>query len=270
MIMSQETAAADTALRYATTNGVAHLEFTQPERGNPIDGAFCAAFAAAANDLSTDPEVRAVLITAQGKAFSYGGDLAMFVSSLDTLPQEIKRWTTDLHSGIARLQRMDAPLVVAVHGVCAGGMAAIVAGADLLVASDAARFVAAFTGIGYSSDSGSTVMLSRRMGLARARRFLLLNETLNASQALDAGLADEVVSAEAVIDRARDLAKQFAAGPTRAYGEIRRLLLTASDQPLETQLELEAQALSRMAGSEDAREGLTAFHEKRRPVFVGR
>lgn len=258
------------AMRLEVADGVARLTFTEAARGNPIDGRFCREFAVVANEVSSRDDVRALLMTAEGKVFSYGGDVALFVSDLEGLPREIKRWTTDLHSGIARLQRMDAPIVAAVHGICAGGMAAVVAGSDIVVASPQARFVAAYTGIGYSCDASSSVTFSRRMGLARARRYLLRNETLDAAEALAAGLVDEVVEGGALLDRGTQIAREFAQGPTRAYGEIRRLLLSAVDQPLETQLELEAQALSRMAGSADAREGLTAFHEKRRPSFTGR
>ena len=257
------------ALRLAFDGGVGRLTFTQAERGNPIDGQSCADIREAANILSERPGLRAVLITAEGPAFSFGGDIATFMHHLDELPVMIKRWTADLHMGIARLQRMDAPVVAAVHGVCAGGMAAFVAGADVVVAEAGARFVAAYAGIGYSCDAGASIMLSRRMGLARARRYLLLNEVLKADAALSCGLVDEVTPPELLTSRAEEIVQQLAAGPTRAYGEIRRLLLSAEDQPLESQLELEAQALARTAGSADAREGLTAFAQKRRPAFVG-
>jgi 2-(1,2-epoxy-1,2-dihydrophenyl)acetyl-CoA isomerase len=258
------------AMRLEMAAGLALVTFTDTVRGNPIDGRFCREFATLANLLASHSDVRAVLLAAEGKAFSYGGDVSLFVEKLDDLPREIRRWTTDLHSAIARLQRMDAPIVAAVHGVCAGGMAAIVAGSDIVTASPAARFVAAYTGIGYSCDASASVTLTRRMGLARARRFLLLNETLDAKAALAAGLVDEVVEPGALTSTAQAIAVRFAAGPTRAFGEIRRLLLSATDQPFETQLELEAQALARTAATLDAREGLTAFAEKRRPGFVGR
>jgi 2-(1,2-epoxy-1,2-dihydrophenyl)acetyl-CoA isomerase len=211
-----------------------------------------------------------VLLAAEGRAFSYGGDVGAFVGGLDSLAHNIKRWTTTLHSAIARFQRMDAPLVAAVQGVCAGGMAALIAGSDVVLAADDARFVSAYAGIGFSCDAGSSVMLSRRMGLARARRFLILNETLSAPDALAVGLVDEVLTADQLQARAQTVARQLAAGPTRAFGEIRRLLLSAHDQPLETQLELEAQALARIAGTSDARDGLTAFAQKRKPEFQGR
>ena len=258
------------ALRLDVADGLARLTFIDTARANPIDGKFCAEICEAAILISEDPRVRCLLITAEGKTFSYGGDISAFVDDLDNLPANIKRWTTTLHSAIARLQRMNAPIVTAVQGVCAGGMSGFVAGSDIVVAADNARFVAAYAGIGYNCDAGSSIMYSRRMGLARARKFLLLNETLNAAEALAAGLADEVVPLDQLRVRAETVAAQLAAGPTRAFGEMRRLLLSASDQPLETQLELEAQALARSAATSDAREGLTAFAEKRAAVFKGR
>ena len=248
--------------------GLARLTFRDAARGNPIDAVLCAEICEAATLLSEDRSVRCVLIAAEGKAFSYGGDIASFTDDLDNLPANIKRWTTLLHSGIARLQRADAPIVAAVQGVCAGGMAAFVTGADIVVAAPDARFVAAFAGIGFSNDSGSSIMYTRRMGIARARRFLLLNETLDAPAALAAGLVDMVDADHTA--RAEAVARQLAAGPTRAFGEMRRLFTSVEDQPLETQLELEAQALARCAATEDARGALIAFAEKRKPVFTGR
>lgn len=256
-------------LRLEIDNGLARLTFSDAARGNPIDAVLCEEVCEAATRLSEDQSVRCVLIAAEGKAFSYGGDIASFMGDLDGLPRNIKRWTTTLHSGVARLQRMDAPIVAAVHGVCAGGMAAFVAGADIVVAADDAKFVAAYAGIGYSNDAGSSIMYTRRMGLARARRFLLLNQTLDAEAALQSGLVDEVVGRAQFIHRAETIARDLAAGPTKAFGEMRRLMMTVTDQPLETQLELEAQALARSAATKDAREGLTAFSERRKPLFEG-
>lgn len=250
-------------------DGLARLTFTQAARGNPIDGQFCEEISEVAIQLSEDNAVRCVLVSAEGKAFSFGGDISAFVSDFDNLSRNIKRWTTTLHSAIARLQRMNAPIVTAVHGVCAGGMSGFVAGSDIVVAADNSLFVAAYAGIGYSCDAGSSIMYTRRMGIARTRKFLLLNETLGAEAALTAGLVDEVVAPDALAARSEAVARQLASGPTKAFGEMRRLLTSVEDQPLETQLELEAQALARSSLTADAREGLTAFAEKRKPQFTG-
>jgi 2-(1,2-epoxy-1,2-dihydrophenyl)acetyl-CoA isomerase len=258
------------SLRLELDDGLARLTFIDAARGNPIDATCCAELSEAAVQISENPAVRCLLIAAEGKVFSFGGDINSFVNDLDALPANIKRWTSGIHSAISRLQRMDAPIVSAVHSICAGGMSALVAGSDIVVAADDVRFVAAFAGIGFSNDTGSSIMYTRRMGIARTRKFLLMNETLDAHDALAIGLVDEVVPAAELATRAEAIARQLAAGPTKAFGEMRRLLTSVEDQPLETQLELEAQALARSARTEDAREGLTAFAAKRKPVFVGR
>lgn len=251
-------------------NGVAEVVFTEAKRGNPIDLKFCDEINALSIDLATNPKVRAVLFRAEGKAFSYGGDLQSFAGNLDRLPSIILAMTAGLHTAVIRFQRMNAPVVAEVHGVCAGGMTAFIAGCDLIVAAEEASFLAAYAGIGLSCDGGSSIMLTRRMGLSRARKFLLLNETLDAKSALAAGLVDEVTASGSLHERASAIATRLAAGPTRAFGETRRLLLSATDQSLESQLELEAQALARVASGEDAREGIGAFAAKRKPSFVGR
>lgn len=256
-------------LRLSVDGGLARLTFNDPARGNPIDAVLSAELCEAAIQLFEDPAVRCLLVTAEGKAFSYGGDINSFVSDFDGLPGNIERWTGMLHGAIVRLQQMDAPIVAAVHGVCAGGMAAFVAGADIVVAAEDARFVAAYAGIGFSTDAGATIMYARRMGFGRTRRFLLMNEILDAYQALAAGLADEVASSDSYLVRAEAIAMHIAAGPTKAFGEMRRLLLRAADQPIEAQLDLETQALARIAASADAREGITAFMERRDPFFLG-
>lgn len=258
------------AIRLDISGPIARLTLTNAARGNPIDARFCAEMSEAAIVIAESPHVRCVLITAEGRAFSFGGDVAAFVDDLDALPANIRRWTTTLHSAIARLQRIDAPIVAAVQGVCAGGMSGFIAGCDIILASRSARFVAAYAGIGFSCDASSSIMYARRMGAGRTRKFLLLNETLDAESALQSGLVDEIVDDDALLDRAEIVAAKLAAGPTRAFGEIRRLLLSVNDQPLETQLELESQALARVTGSSDAREGLSAFAEKRQPQFLGR
>jgi 2-(1,2-epoxy-1,2-dihydrophenyl)acetyl-CoA isomerase len=258
------------SLRIEREGALARLVLAQPEKGNPIDGNFCAEWADAAADLSSDASVRAILMISEGRNFSVGGNIGVFRQNLDNLPSLIKRWAADFHAGVSRLQRCDAPLVVAVQGVCAGGAVSLAAGADYLIAADDAQFIAAYVGLGFCVDGGGTVMLSRRMGQARAKRFMMLGEKLSAAQALEVGLVDEIVPLVDLAERARAVATELAAGPTRAYGEIKRLFVSVEDTTLEGQLELEALALARCAGTADAREAITAFIEKRKPQFQGR
>lgn len=253
------------------TDGLARLVLNQPAIGNPLNEAFCREWAEVANELTSYGEdLRAVLLTANGKFFSVGGDIGMFAKTLDTLPAKIREWTVGLHMGMARFARLDAPVVAAVHGTAMGGAVALIAGCDLVYASSRATFGAAYTSIGYSADAGATANLASRMGIARARRFMLCSEMLKAEDALATGLVDFVVEDDALMVEAEKAACRFAAGPTKAYGELRRLFRKSLSQPYEAQLEDEAQALARMGGTADAREGIMAFAEKRKPVFVGK
>lgn len=251
-------------------DGIARLTLTRPEKGNPIDLAFCTQLAEIATLLSERDDVRCVLLTAEGKAFSFGGDLAAVAVEIDQLALNMRRQTMLLHAGIGRLQRIDAPIVAAVQGACAGGTASMVAGCDIVVAAENARFVPAYASIGFACDGGGSVFYARRMGLARARRYLLMNEPLKAEPALAAGLVDEVVPETHLIARAEELARKFATGPTRAYGEMRRLFLGLGESMLEGHLELETQAMARAMATHDAIEGVQAFLAKRPARFIGR
>jgi 2-(1,2-epoxy-1,2-dihydrophenyl)acetyl-CoA isomerase len=251
-------------------DGLARVVLIRAEAGNPFDGTFCTELRDVANEIAGDGSVRAVLLEARGKFFSVGGDIGAFAKHADHLPERIREWTSTLHMAVARLARLDAPLVAAVHGSAMGGAVALIAGCDLVYCARSAKLGAAFSQLGFSCDTGSTTALAARMGLARARRFMLLAEMLTAEQAFEAGLVDFVVEDDRVVAAAEQAALRLARGPTRAYGEIRRLFARSLAAPLEAQLEDEAQALARVASSEDAREGLRAFIEKRKPGFRGR
>src|SRR5215467_2128910 len=207
--------------------GLAHIDLNQPERGNPIDGEFCREFGLCIAELSERTDVRSVLLSARGRLFSVGGDLSLLVKVGDALPRTIKAWTADLHAAIARMVRMRAPVIAAVHGNVAGGSVSLMAAADVVVMAESARISAAFSKIGFSPDSGSTTTVTRRVGVARARRFFLLGETLDASTALSLGLVDHVVESNAVQSEAKRMARELATGPTEAYGAVKRLFAQA-------------------------------------------
>lgn len=251
-------------------DGLAHIELAQPARGNPIDGEFCREFGIGISELSERADVRAVLLSARGRLFSVGGDLMSLAKQGDALPAAIKVWTADLHSAIARMVRMRAPVVAAVQGNVAGGSVSLMAAADLVVLSESARISAAFSKIGFSPDSGSTTTVTRRIGIARAKRFFLLGETLDARTALSQGLVDFVVADNAVQSEAMRIAKELATGPTEAFGAIKRLFSQTNDRSLENQLEEEAETLAAISRTADAREGVKAFVEKRKPTYVGK
>ena len=175
--------------------------------------------------------------------------------------------TDPLNIAIARLMRLDAPIIAAVNGVAAGVGLSLVAMADIALASQSARFTSAYTQIGYTPDGGSSWLLPRLIGQRRAMELYLTGRTLNANEALDWGLINQVVEPEVLDDCAEILTQKLARGPTGSFGAVKRLLLTSSSQDLEGQLALEARVIIAQSQTEEGREGVRAFVEKRPPLF---
>jgi len=259
-----------TAFEFAIKDGVARITLNQADRGNPFDRAFAEELNQLATECSVNPDVRSVLIDANGRFFSVGGDLNSLARDRRDLAYFVSAATADLHMAIARFARMNAPVVVAVHALAAGGAVALIAGADFALAAPTAKFYAAFAGIGIVSDSGGSYYLPRRMGARRAAQFLMLNETLTAEEAAAAGLINRVVSQDALAEEAWALARQLAQGPTLAYGEIKNLLISSDTENLESQLENEARAMARVTRTEDAWNAMQAVLAKRKASFEGR
>ena len=261
-----------TAFEFNIKNGVAHITMNQPERRESARQALRRGIRTGSPRSARYAPRRAVhvLIDAAGRFFSVGGDLNALTRSREDLARFVSVATSDLHMGISRFARMNAPVIIAVHGMAAGGAVALVAGADFALASPNAKFYAAFSGIGIISDSGGSYFLPRRMGSRRAAQFLMLNETLTAAEATDAGLINRVVDADALANEARALAARLAEGPTLAYGEAKNLLLSSQIESLEAQLESEARAMARVTATEDAWNAMCAVLAKQKPTFQGR
>jgi 2-(1,2-epoxy-1,2-dihydrophenyl)acetyl-CoA isomerase len=230
---------------------------------------FCVELSRIATACSRDPSVRCVLIDADGRFFSVGGDLRTLGQDRETLRSFIDDATVGLHSAVARFARMDAPVVVAVHAMAAGGGVSLAAAADFCLAARSARFYAAYQGIGLAIDGGGSHFLPRRVGSRRATSFYLRNETWTAEEALTYGLVTEVVDDDTLADSAWALATELAAGPTRSFGEVKRLLASSFDQPLDTQLELEARAMARTVLTQDTWNAITAVADRKKPSFAG-
>jgi 2-(1,2-epoxy-1,2-dihydrophenyl)acetyl-CoA isomerase len=258
------------SFRFEIAEGVAHVTFDQPDRGNPMDLDFNTELSRIATECDETAGVRCVLIDAVGKYFGVGADLKTMNRDRAELQIFIKNATVGLHSALSRFARMDAPVVVATHALTVGGFVSLCAAADFCIAAQSARFYSAYTGIGLVCDGGGSTFLPRRVGTRKATEFYLRNQTWSAEEALQNGLINQVVPDADLHDRAWALARELASGPTRAYGEIKNLILSTWEQPIEAQMELEARAMARVTRTEDGWNGICDVGARRKPRFVGR
>jgi 2-(1,2-epoxy-1,2-dihydrophenyl)acetyl-CoA isomerase len=250
--------------------GVATITLNRPDAFNAFNFRMGREIFDAALEVDEDPEVRCVVMTGSGKAFCAGGDVREFVDNLPRIGVHLKQLTTYFHGAISRLTRSDKPVITAVNGIVAGGGLALALSADIVVASEAARFTMAYSKIGATPDGSSSYFLPRLVGLRRAMDLYFTNRVLTAREALDWGLITRVTPDPELRSTVEALARELAEGPTKAFGAAKRLFHQSTSESLETQMELEAQAIARSGHTEDFREGVTAFVAKKTPTFRGR
>jgi 2-(1,2-epoxy-1,2-dihydrophenyl)acetyl-CoA isomerase len=213
-----------------------------------------------------DPDVRAVVLTGAGRGFSAGQDLTEFSETGDVAGA----LRSSYHPNVLAIRALEKPVIAAVNGVCAGAGLSLACVCDIRLAGDNAMFVPGFIGIGLVPDAGGTFFLNRLLGASRAFEWMSSNRRLTAAEAHAWGLVSEVVEADALQARAADLAAVYASLPTRGVGMTKRLFDHATTATLEEQLEMEAQLQSAATTTDDFREGVAAFLEKREPRFSGR
>lgn len=256
-----------TTIATSHDNGVLTITLNRPDRGNAIDMALAQALLDAVLLASDDPQVRCVVLTGAGRMFCAGGDISAFIAAGEAPGTFIRTLADVLHEAMIELARMEKPLVALVNGPAAGAGLSLAMAADIVLASEAAHFTAAYTAIGLTPDGGLTWLLPRLVGLRKAQEMILTNRRVHASEAYETGMVTRVVAAEQLADEGRKHASQLADGPTAALGAARRLLAEGQLAALRQQLDSEAASIATLAGSPEGREGLVAFSQRRPPDF---
>ena len=254
-------------IRLDIADQVATLTLNRPDKLNAFTAEMHGELQAALGQVAAiDSGVRALLITGAGRGFCAGQDLSQRARPVD-LGETIERYFNPL---VRTLRRMEIPIIGAVNGVAAGAGMSLALACDITLAARSATFLQAFAKIGLVPDSGSTFFLPRLAGDARARGLAMLAEKITAEQAADWGLIWKVVDDDKLVEEAMGLARHLASQPTRGLALIKQALNQAASNDLDRQLDLERD-LQRIAGrTEDYREGVAAFLEKRPPKFKGR
>jgi 2-(1,2-epoxy-1,2-dihydrophenyl)acetyl-CoA isomerase len=259
-----------TNLDFEVTDGLATVTLNRPDAANAMDIQMSLELMKVAVECDEDPAIRAVLITGAGKMFSAGGDLKTFAAAGDGIGKLVKEMTVYLHGAISRFSRMDPPVIMAVNGTAAGAGMSLALSGDLVLMAQSAKMTMAYTAAALSPDGSSTYFLPRLVGLRRAQELMITNRRLTAAEALDWGIATRVVADETLMDDATALGRQIAAGPTRAFGGVKKMLVESFTTDLEAQMEYEARTIADMMRTDDGKEGVAAFVGKRKPEFRGR
>lgn len=256
-------------LIFDVAEGVATITMNRPDAANALNLTMAKELGQVAIRCDEDPGIRAVVLTGMGRFFSAGGDIAGFKSAGGEAGMLLKDMTMHFHAAVSRFSRMDPPLIGAVNGMAAGAGFSFAISCDIVIAAESAQFLSAYTVSALTPDGSSTYFLPRLVGLNRAMDLMILNRRLSAEEALDWGLVTRVVPDDDLSASVAELSGRLAAGPTKAYGGVKRMLHESLSSSLETQMELEARTIADISRTADAREGITAFLEKRPPVFHG-
>ncbi len=251
-------------------DGVANIHLNQPETSNSIDTDMLKALTHAATVCHGDKRVRVVVLTASGKNFCGGGDVNVFISKGKDLPDHVRVVASHLEAAINAIVHLKAPVVTAVQGFAAGGGGmGLVCASDIVIAGESSNYLAGATRVGMAPDAGLSVTLARIVGFRKAMEILLANPVIKAPEAHAMGLVNKVVPDEQLEAEAFAFARLLARGAPAALGATKRLLWGSISLSVEAAMPEESRTVAALSGTADAREGLAAVVERRKPNFTG-
>ncbi|NYT64437.1 enoyl-CoA hydratase/isomerase family protein [Alcaligenaceae bacterium] len=247
-------------------NGIARIQFNRPQVLNAINLDMAHEFLHIIETLAVDRQLRVIHLSGAGRSFMAGGDVAAMQAAPEPAAAVLIRV---MHQAIRRLSQLDVPSVCTVQGAVAGAGLGLMMNCDFVLADDQASFGVAYPLIGTSCDCSTSWFLPRLVGLRKATELTLLGDRVDAVEAQRLGLVNRIVPSDTLAAETDALLQRLAQGPTVAYGRLRKLLRTALDHNLDEHLDAEAADFMVCASTQDFREGLRAFVEKRKPKFTG-
>jgi len=260
-----------TDLLEQTENGIAWLTLNRPERLNALSPAMTSGLSETLQRCATDPAIGAVVITGAGRGWCAGGDVKTMESrGAEQTMEDRLEGLRRAHQLPLLIRTMPKVVIGMINGPVAGAGLGLALACDLRIAGRSARFGTAFVRIGYSGDYGGSWSLTRLVGTAKAREMYFLGDIIDSATAERLGIVSRVVADEELRNETEKLARRIADGPRIALGYMKRNLLAAETEPFTTVLEMEAMHQARCGTTEDHKEAVAAFVEKRPPVFKGR
>ena len=254
------------------SDAVATITLNRPEAMNGLDVATKDLLLETVRQVADDPGVRCVVLTGSGRAFCVGQDLKEHLAGLTGEADVPLSDTVEKHYNpiVLALSTMPKPVVAAVNGVAAGAGASLAFAADFRILVDSAGYNTSFAGVALSCDTGSSWTLPRLVGSAKAMELLYFPRTVSAQEALELGLATQVVTPDDFAGAVDELSRRLAAGPTVSFGSIRQAVAYSASHPLEESLAFEAEKMALTGGTEDHLAAVNAFVAKEKPVYRGR
>ena len=257
----------------SSQGAVFEITLNRPQSLNALNDEMMQDFTTVLDKVTNDPAVRCVLFKGAGASFMAGGDVKMFHQELGKSSAQLhgrfQEFVGALHPVIEKIVNLHVPVVAAVQGAVAGFGVSLTMLCDFVVAADDSYFTLAYIHLGTTPDGSSTWFLPRLVGLRRAKEIAMLGERIPAAEAVRLGLAYKVVPRASLDDAAAGLAARLAAGPTRAYGNTKKLLHASFNHSLGEQMDLEVASFAECASNSDFAEGVKAFVERRKPQFKG-
>lgn len=257
------------AVLFEKRGAIADIILNRPEQLNAMNFDLIDGLAEAV-EKCRDPEIRAVVMKANGKNFCAGGDIRSFHEMIEknqTIPLHMP---DRLHAMVENLRSLGKPVLASVHGAAAGAGAPLALACDLVIAADDSIFNFAYARIGLTPDGSSTYFLPRHVGMKKAAEIFLMIPTMKAQEAKELGLVNWIVPAAELKERTEAIAKQLSQGPTQVFTRLKKLLNASYHNSLHDQLALESQMICDSSKDHDFKEGIVSFLEKKIPKFEGR